>query len=119
MTKENDWKEGTLRRILQTNKEEELRKRAEQAEANHADMVNRNRILLQRPDLPVDRIPAHSELVRLQGENTTLKSNIKELATIIGECLEAAGIVKGFSLTGPELLHFGNDLKQFCGKYKG
>lgn len=34
--------------------------------ANHSDMAMRNAILSQRPDLPVDRIPAYMELMRLQ-----------------------------------------------------
>jgi hypothetical protein len=34
--------------------------------ANHAHLVQRNALLMQRPDLPVDRLPAYRELVRLQ-----------------------------------------------------
>lgn len=34
--------------------------------ANHADMVKRCAILRERDDLPVDRLPAYRELVRLQ-----------------------------------------------------
>lgn len=34
--------------------------------ANHADQVARCALLRERPDLPVDRIPAYQELVRLQ-----------------------------------------------------
>jgi len=42
--------------------------------AAHADMVKRNALLREREDLPVDRIPAHAELVRLQEENATLRA---------------------------------------------
>lgn len=34
--------------------------------ANHDDLAKRNALLSQRPDLPVDRIPAHAELRALQ-----------------------------------------------------
>lgn len=37
------------------------------------EMVARNALLRERPDLPVDRIPAHTELIRLQEENRKLK----------------------------------------------
>ena len=37
-----------------------------QCKAEHADMVKRCALLRERPDLPVDRIPAYNELVRLQ-----------------------------------------------------
>jgi len=40
----------------------------------HADMVKRNALLCEREDLPVDRIPAHAELVRLQEENAILRA---------------------------------------------
>lgn len=52
---------------------ESWKKRAEKAEAErdqwkaqHADMVKRCALLRERDDLPVDRIPAYEELVRLQ-----------------------------------------------------
>jgi hypothetical protein len=41
----------------------------------HADMVKRNALLRERPDLPVDRIPVHAELMRLQEENARLRAN--------------------------------------------
>lgn len=44
------------------------------SQASHADMVKRNALLRQRHDLPVDRIPAHAELVRLQEENARLRA---------------------------------------------
>jgi hypothetical protein len=52
---------------------DEAKSAARQAEANarhwqsnHADQVARCALLRERPDLPVDRIPAYKELVRLQ-----------------------------------------------------
>lgn len=44
----------------------ELERDIEQLKAQHEDLVFRNRILRERPDLPVDRIPAHNALVKLQ-----------------------------------------------------
>jgi hypothetical protein len=41
--------------------------------SNHNEMVRRNALLRERPDLPVDRIPAHNELIRLQDEVKELK----------------------------------------------
>jgi hypothetical protein len=38
------------------------------AQANHRDIANRAALLSQRPDLPVDRIPAYAEMGRLQQE---------------------------------------------------
>jgi hypothetical protein len=35
---------------------------------NNYDLTQRNALLRQRPDLPVDRIPAHDELVRLRAQ---------------------------------------------------
>lgn len=39
--------------------------------------------------------------------------HIRLLGQLLGECIEAAGITKaGTPLTGPQLLMFGEDLKQ-------
>lgn len=40
--------------------------------SNHDDLVKRCALLREREDLPVDRIPAYNELVRLQAENNRL-----------------------------------------------
>lgn len=60
--------------IAQVRRERDLALRAAHHEAgevnhwraNHADQVTRCALLRQREDLPVDRIPAYAELVRLQ-----------------------------------------------------
>lgn len=44
--------------------------------ANHADQVARCALLRERPDLPVDRLPAYRELARLQAEVTLLKATL-------------------------------------------
>ena len=46
--------------------------------ANHDNMVERLRILLQRKDLPVDRINAHNRLVELQERNQYLEKLLLE-----------------------------------------
>ncbi len=40
--------------------------RAAIANADTSELARRNALLRQRDDLPVDRLPAHNELVRLQ-----------------------------------------------------
>jgi hypothetical protein len=44
----------------------ELKEQIRVLKANHADLVFRNRLLRARRDLPVDRLPTHAEVVRLQ-----------------------------------------------------
>lgn len=43
------------------------RRERDEWKANHHQAVQRAALLRQRPDLPVDRIPAYEELTRLQG----------------------------------------------------
>ena len=51
--------------------------------ANHADMVERNAILRERPDLPVDRLPTFERLISLQAENRGLKVGLKDLQQLL------------------------------------
>lgn len=51
-------------------------KELEHVRANHDDLVKRCALLRQRLDLPVDRIPAYDELIRLQKENKELKVSL-------------------------------------------
>lgn len=44
---------------------------------NHADQVARCALLRQRPDLPVDRIPAYEELTRLQMKLMTARAGLE------------------------------------------
>lgn len=63
------------KKVLNDSSQDELTTlRAENAQlkANHVDVVNRLRLFTQRDDLPVDRIPAYREIVRLQAENERL-----------------------------------------------
>ncbi len=43
--------------------------------SNHDNLAARLAVFTQREDLPVDRIPAYRELVRLQEENEALHKN--------------------------------------------
>lgn len=45
-----------------------LKEELREWKANHEQMVRRCAILRERPDLPVDRIPAYEELVKLQNQ---------------------------------------------------
>lgn len=62
---------------------ERLGRNLAHAQANHADMVQRAALLRERPDLPVERIPAYRALARLQ----------EELATTRHELFAARGVV--------------------------
>ena len=46
--------------------------------ANHDNVVERLRLLLQRKDLPVDRINAYNRLVELQERNQYLEKLLLE-----------------------------------------
>jgi DNA repair exonuclease SbcCD ATPase subunit len=46
--------------------------------ANHDQMVARKALLEQRPDLPVDRIPAYKEMERLQSELAAVRQELEE-----------------------------------------
>ena len=62
----------------------QLKREIHHKEANHKQLVNVNAILRQRPDLPVDRIPAikaldeaYERINRLTVENKELKCQLK------------------------------------------
>lgn len=56
----------TLRHDYEKQRAEKAEAERDQWKAQHADMVKRCALLRERDDLPVDRIPAYQELVRLQ-----------------------------------------------------
>ena len=45
---------------------------------NHKVMRDRCALLTQRPDLPVDRLPAFRQLVRLQEQNTNIRTLLRD-----------------------------------------
>lgn len=63
---------------------EALKHELAQWKQHHQDMVERNAVLRERKDLPVDRIPAHRRLVALQEENRQLKELISN-STFLGK----------------------------------
>jgi hypothetical protein len=64
---------------------EDLRAELKHWKSNHADVVSRLAIATQRPDLPVDRIPAMKEIESLRAENEQLKETKLMLRGLIGE----------------------------------
>lgn len=64
-----------------------MRAEREHLRANHADLVARNALLRERPDLPVDRLPAHDELVRLQEQRDALASALKRHDPTLADAL--------------------------------
>lgn len=63
-----------------------LRVEVQHWKANHTDMVNRAAILAQREDLPVDRLPAFSEMARLQ-------ARVAELTTALAVSRDAVKVL--------------------------
>lgn len=52
--------------------------------SSFVNMRDRNSLLRERPDLPVDRLPAHERLIALQDENVVARMRIKELDLLFG-----------------------------------
>lgn len=48
-------------------------------QSRHDDLVLRNKILRERPDLPVDRIRCHEQVVKLQEKNEKMRDLFREL----------------------------------------
>jgi len=60
--------------------------KCKQLKAQVKDLINRNAILRQRPDLPVDRIPAIVEMDRLKAQVNELRASItREAAFVLRE----------------------------------
>lgn len=55
-------------------------------ESNNSNLVFRNKVLRERHDLPLDRIPAHDAIVSLQYERDKLKAENKALRLFTGAC---------------------------------
>ena len=64
---------------------EALENQLGQWKANHSDVVARNRILRDRPDLPADRIPAVEQLEVLQQENHSLRLQCVGMQLVMDE----------------------------------
>ena len=72
----------TLERMLSEREDEITRLRAEAValKGQHKGLVLQNALLRQRPDLPVDRIPAAREVDALRAENARLRQLEASLA---------------------------------------
>ncbi len=72
----------------------------------HGNMVTRCALLRQRTDLPVDRIPAYSSLVKAQEENAALKAKLAN-PVVLPEDLhpQTAKLVINFASALAEKLH--------------
>lgn len=61
-----------------------LREELARCRSGHTNLVDRNALLRQRPDLPADRIPAHDKLISLQQRLTAAEQR----NTIMTKALE-------------------------------
>ena len=59
---------------------ESLKQQVNHWKANHDNMVLKNAVLSQRPDLPLDRIPACEEIDKLRGQVKVLREWIEKSA---------------------------------------
>ena len=81
----DDWKEIAAASIK---KENDVHGSLKHWKSNHADVVQRLAIATQRPDLPVDRIPAIKELERLQDRVAELEGIAIRTDAVITEATE-------------------------------
>jgi FtsZ-binding cell division protein ZapB len=57
----------------QNDKIDALNAEVQHWKANHDNMVNRSRVLIDRPDLPLERVKAFKQLETLKAENEKLR----------------------------------------------
>ena len=79
---------------------ERLERRVQELEAQHEDMVTRNKILRDRPDLPPDRAEWHDGFVKMQQQVTDLQA---QLAVARIEIANRAHCEQGLAKTRDEL----------------
>lgn len=103
MTPEDIIKDLRLRLETMTADRDAEKAMKAQARMNHSDLVARNKVLRERPDLPVDRIPAHGMLQTLQNANKILGDALLKLSTE----LKVAGA------TEPQPYHSWNEKQAF------
>jgi hypothetical protein len=83
--------------------------------ANHENMVNRSRVLIDRPDLPLERVQAFRQIERLQAEVAQLKAEGEPVA-IVNSVRNSIGfatiaINEGCSLNPGDFLYTRSDDK--------
>lgn len=81
MTPEDIIKDLRLRLETMTADRDAEKAMKAQARMERDDLTARNKILRDRPDLPVDRLPAHDKLVSLQNANHVLGDALLKLST--------------------------------------
>lgn len=63
--------------------------------ANHNNMVNRSRMLIDRPDLPLERVKAFKQLETLKAENERLRNAAKEAVEYLERVADTKGLIDG------------------------
>ena len=63
--------------------------------ANHNNMVNRSRMLIDRPDLPLERVKAFKQLETLKAENERLRNAAKEAVEYLERIADTKGLIDG------------------------
>lgn len=58
----------------------ELEAEVDRWKSNHDNQVDKNKILTERPDLPVQRVSEHKHVLEVESENKKLKEIIKTLS---------------------------------------
>lgn len=53
--------------------------------ANHENMVNRSRVLIDRTDLPLERVQAFRQIEKLQAENELLRAANRGMGRLVDE----------------------------------
>ena len=67
-----------------------LQARVQELEAQHEDLVERNRILRHRPDLPVERTEFHDRFVKLQSQLTQRTAELEAVKADTKNMLDVA-----------------------------
>lgn len=98
----------TKRKIVQALRDVANKYKTEikQLKANHKNMVERNALLRQRPDLPVDRIPAHKQLIELQSAVAEERQDCAKIVrSFIKPVIKPAGPHAGWCDPNTGLIH--------------
>lgn len=98
-----------------------------QLRSDNSNLVDRNALLRQRPDLPVDRIPAHEKLVELQAtvaqqaaEIERLKQvmNFQDAVACVFDCLKQNSRQTDHPEWGPYLFQVAEEVIAFAPEYQ-
>lgn len=84
MAMERELAEASARLVEQADELTALRARVKELEGQHKGLVLQNALLRQRPDLPVDRIPAADDVARLRAKVEKLEGALRVYAGPVG-----------------------------------